>query len=251
METFRDKTRDNICAALQRMGIDAQMVKRGRYEEGTRTGSLGLIDILEGPIRWVNVRRVSHGQYRTDYYTDYGVPDARLGHSSPKLRIHSVRVRSFPLFGRVIDLRWEGTDFHREIISRLSMEYSIKSPIMKSGDVTIEIHGIRKCWTISTMTSRAPSKELWDCYQTIAQHLLSAWLPADRIEVRTPLLGYTEEGMFLEQPTSVCPECGSSNVTKAIKRWPRSQEEIQALGFRCEWECFCINCRYNWVEREK
>ena len=55
-ETFRDRTRDRICAGLQRLGIDAQVATRGRpVERVGGSGSLGLIDINDGPISWVNV----------------------------------------------------------------------------------------------------------------------------------------------------------------------------------------------------
>ena len=57
-EARRDKTRDELCAHLQSLGIEAQMVPRGRAEEKIYPGprrSLGVIDIAEGPIPWVNV----------------------------------------------------------------------------------------------------------------------------------------------------------------------------------------------------
>ena len=79
-ETFRNHTRDNICAGLRTLGVDAQMeMSRRAAEEAIRIGwCVGVIDISEGPIRWVNV---------CSYYTDYGVPDLRLGPDSPRLRI--------------------------------------------------------------------------------------------------------------------------------------------------------------------
>ncbi len=49
----------------------------------------------------------------------------------------------------------------------------------------------------------------------------------------------------------VCPSCGSSNINKAVKRMPKSQREIKALGFKTEWDCLCFNCRFTWVERDK
>lgn len=49
----------------------------------------------------------------------------------------------------------------------------------------------------------------------------------------------------------VCPSCGSSNINKAVKRMPKSQKEIDTLGFKTEWGCLCFNCRFEWVEKEK
>ena len=55
-ERFREKTRESFCAHLQSLGIDVHMAERGRAEEKIgNAGSLGLIDVAEGPIRWVNL----------------------------------------------------------------------------------------------------------------------------------------------------------------------------------------------------
>ncbi len=87
-ERFRDKTRDDVCAALRSLGVDAQMAERGRAEEeigerGASGASLGIIDIPEGAIRWVHVHRYKGWGLepggRTIYVTDYGVTDPRLG----------------------------------------------------------------------------------------------------------------------------------------------------------------------------
>ena len=57
-ERLRDKTRDTLAEALQTLGVPAEMAERGRPEEslGKRLfcRSLGVIDIKEGPIAWVN-----------------------------------------------------------------------------------------------------------------------------------------------------------------------------------------------------
>ena len=180
-ETFRDSTRDDICAGLQRLGIDARLAERGRVEEkfGGKS-SPGLIEIPEGPIRWVNVRKETRQDLPDVYYTDYGVPDPRLEPNFSKtVRIKSVRKKNFPLLGEVVDLRWEllweGEDFGLAVINRLNSDFRLKEPIMKSRDVTIDTHGDHSCWIISTKTRDPPSEELWDCYQKIAQHLLAEW----------------------------------------------------------------------------
>ena len=57
-ERLRDKTRDTLAEALQTLGVPAEMAERGRPEEslGKRLfcRSLGIIDIKDGPIAWVN-----------------------------------------------------------------------------------------------------------------------------------------------------------------------------------------------------
>ncbi len=176
-EDFRDKARDKICNSLQVLGIDAQMAERGRPEEKIGgKDSLGLIDIPEGPISWVNVRKEYSGgeSGSTDYYTDYGVPDPRLGTNFKGAVIFTHRKKKFPLFGKVVDLYWEGNDFSDlGIIDRMNSDISIKHPIMETRDVEIWPHDDHGCWIISVESKEPPSEELWNCYQTIAKHLLA------------------------------------------------------------------------------
>ena len=182
--------KDEICARLRSLGIDAQMAEPNRDEEKIGgKGSFGIIDIREGPIRWVNVGRIGgdvdpvSGQL---YYTDYGVPDPRLGRNIPRrrttplkpLEIHSVSKRSLLFLGKAIDLQWEGRDYGLGIVGRLNSDISIKQPIMESGDVTIRTYRIHRCWIITVETRDGPSRELWSCYQAIADHLLAEWSPA-------------------------------------------------------------------------
>ena len=90
-DLFRD-ARDDVYRDLLKLGVDAS------------TGPLGAIDIAEGPIRWVNVRKEQKGGpqigYRTIHYTDYGVPDQRIL-GSRSVWIKSIRLKTFPLFGKV------------------------------------------------------------------------------------------------------------------------------------------------------
>lgn len=248
-ETFRDKTRDNICAGLQSLGIDAQMAERGRSEEKIGgKGSLGVIDIPEGTIRWVNVSRISAQGSRTWYSTEYGVPDSRLWKViSPKLEIKSARKKDSWL--------WKGKDAGLGLIHRLNSDTSIGYPLLlsKSPKITIRAYSDNSCWVISNDWVKSnemcvPSEELWNCYKTIASHLLAEWPTGHTLKIVSPLSAEPPTG---DKVYNVCPRCGSSNLNKAVGRMPKSQQEIEALGFKTEWDCLCFNCRYNWVEREK
>jgi hypothetical protein len=176
---FRDKTRDNFCADLQSLGIDARMVLRDRPEEEIgeiRDGrSLGIVHISEGPIRWVNVRKVKETQgnsTRTYYYTDYGIPDPRLGLDFPRVRIETVLVKKFPVFGKVIDVRWKGQDFGLGIISRLESDYRLKYPLIL--DVSITALSDYGCWIISAQYAKHHlSEKMWSGYQSVVENLLA------------------------------------------------------------------------------
>jgi hypothetical protein len=182
-EFCRDKTRDEICAHLQALGIDARMVERGGPEEniertfGLREKSLGLIHIPEGPIRWVNVWKRGGGEHEKDhYYTDCGVPDARLPSDSPRIRINVIRKKTVPLVGKVVDLCWGGNDLGLGIINRLNSDDQLRHTIMGSHDVAIKGIGDYGCWIISAEQKyEGLSPWLWSCYQAIARHLLAEW----------------------------------------------------------------------------
>ena len=62
---LRDKSRNELAYALNSLGIEIEMAKRGRVEEEMRSargsGFLGTINIPDGPIRWINVVRVRGG----------------------------------------------------------------------------------------------------------------------------------------------------------------------------------------------
>ncbi len=187
-ERFRDRTMEKFCAALQGVGVDARLAARGRPEEKITSGrSLGLIDMPGGSIQWTNVRTEYHhigtsGGY--SYHVEYGVPDSKVTLAYHRLRIRAIRVKNFPLFGRVVDLHWEGDDLGLELIGRLNGETSIKNPLLRSGELSIRAYGEYGCWIISTHLGKVvfPSAELWTCYQTIARHLLAAELPTSPTE---------------------------------------------------------------------
>ena len=60
-ERLRDKTRDNLVAILNLIGVRAELSERGAVEEKVENSwyqrSLGRIDIHEGQIRWINILR--------------------------------------------------------------------------------------------------------------------------------------------------------------------------------------------------
>lgn len=192
--------------ACRPLGIEAQMAERGRPEEKIGgKASAGLIDIRNGPIRWINVCSIvdpNAQSFASADFTDYGVPDPRLEPNFPKYLINGVRVKTFPLFGGVVDLRWEGDDSNLGIISRLNSDTSLKDPIMSGCDVTIWSHGDHGCWTIETKTKEPPSEELWNCYQAIAKHLLSEW-PDQKTEWCC-----VKCGSEITEGDWACPNCG-------------------------------------------
>ena len=199
-QALRDTTRDEFCAHLQSLGIDAQMAPRGRAEERIfprdrrSLWSLGVIDIAEGPIRWVNVTR---GTLDTDNETDrspylvYGVPDPKVRSRFPEVRLEAISVHEpvperrwwflkFPVRGPVIRVGWGGYDFGLGIVRHLNQNVLVPRPPLESPyGVSFEIGAYpdRRCWILTVNWVLAPSKQEWDHYQSIARHLLGTLLP--------------------------------------------------------------------------
>ena len=59
VESLRDKTRDELAYNLNSLGVKAEMAERARPEDKIDNSwwqrSLGVIDIPEGPVRWINI----------------------------------------------------------------------------------------------------------------------------------------------------------------------------------------------------
>ena len=197
---FRDHARDEVCAALEALGIQVQMALRGRSEEEITSGrgeSLGVIDVATGPIRWVGVKKEyewwgggESGDRVGVWYMEYGVPDSRLGPTFPEVRIESQRVRRF-FVGKVVDVRFTGDDSGLGLIDRLAIDVSLRKPIMEFRRLELGAYPAHHCWIISSayvnkgfMLPRmwkgrtvAPSPQQWNCYQAIARHLLETPVP--------------------------------------------------------------------------
>ena len=58
-EIFRDKSRDKLAQNLNSLGVRAILAERGRAEEKVENSwyqrSLGIIDIQDGLVTWINI----------------------------------------------------------------------------------------------------------------------------------------------------------------------------------------------------
>ena len=189
-ESLRDKSRDTIATSLEAAGIQAEMVDRdlNRPEENIRgvtmfgKASLGIIDIrTEGPISWVNVVRTKradkHGPAR--YRVVFGIPDQSIP-MNHKLKLKTVRKKTFPLFGKVIGVSWRGGGDTLVLAKALSDDEEIDRAVADLGDVTIFTHPNQfQGWTIEINKIFSPNPPVvtidrWEALRHIANYLLSS-----------------------------------------------------------------------------
>jgi len=199
---------EEIRATFRDSGVDAHV----KYRRVSTKGYEGLnihrwlIDIAEGRIRQVIIehqREFARGYYSPNFdesslTIQFLVPDSRIGPEFPQVRIRSVRVRNFPVLGKVKGIRWKGKDksfptagVALDVVARLSKDNSITAAVAKAkSDITIEADHARGCWVFwkqmkaqyrpyaeEVLELLGPTRRQWDCYQAIASHLLGTPLP--------------------------------------------------------------------------
>lgn len=100
-EKLRDKTRDQLTVALNALGVQAVMAERGRPEEAIHNSwwqrSLGVIDLSEGPVRWINVVKKDGGRDSPPrWWINLCIPDERQLPGRRTVKIKTARKKSFP-----------------------------------------------------------------------------------------------------------------------------------------------------------
>lgn len=194
--------RYELCAQLQRIGIDAQMVEGAQakkdadficqsfrfrhcydWYESVLDPSSGFIEIRGSPIRWATTLTeridptISGGEFggaggRYSYsHMVYVVPDVSHRFSNKGyVEIWSARSRRVPFIGP-FRLRWVGID---EVISRLNADELLRQEMIKT-KVSVKIRRYDVDWAIlgrySALYRSQPSRQEWYCYEKIASHL--------------------------------------------------------------------------------
>jgi len=182
-ERLRDKTRDELTLALNELGIAATMAERGRPEEKFQDDfwnrSQGIIDVPTGSVRWVNCLKQDGSQYSPpQWWAVFGIPDERRFSEQRAVKIKTVRKKSIPLFGKVVDVTWQGEDHASRLLSAFANDPVVKSFVKKTGDMEIESHaGEFQGWTVQVSGKFKATQQDWDIVLRIAERLLSCPQP--------------------------------------------------------------------------
>lgn len=176
---------EELCVGLQSLGLSTQIAENRRLEEKISSGngaSLGMIEVADSLISWVGIKEPTHDQRSIHYFGDfgvseYGVHDPNMGRCHPWVRLRAIRIKGLPIIGKVTGLRWDGKDFGKGIISRLAADDSLVQPIIDNHEVEIQAYPDHSCYVLTVHSPSPPSKSLWKCYESIAQHLLNSSEP--------------------------------------------------------------------------
>ena len=179
IEWLRDKTRDNLSRDLRSLGLTTLLARRGRPEEKIeRTRfqrSLGIIDIVSGgSIKWVNVLKKGGGENNPPQWrVVFGIPDERPIQQA--VNIKTIRRKTFPLFGKVVDVAWQGNDGTTGLIDLLSSDEDVNVLAKGIGNLVICSHADDfRGWTLQVDRRLKPNSRNWATIQKVAKYLLSA-----------------------------------------------------------------------------
>lgn len=181
---FRDRTRDNLTTHLTSLGIPASIAERNRPEERVSRlwifrRSLGLIDISVGPIKSINVlKRDRSKDAPPRWWFAFLVPAEIPISRDHTFKIKTVRRKTFPLFGKVIDVYWKGNDRGTGLVDVLSQDETVDKLVSTHGDLSVRSYKKRAFngWVIQYSTGRPTNFELdigeWQTLSAIANRLL-------------------------------------------------------------------------------
>ena len=179
-EKLRDKTRDDLTHALNPLGLRAEMAERGRIEEKANNSwfnrSLGIIDLPEGPIKWINILKKDGGKDSPPrWWINLCIPDERPVPNHKEIKVGAVRKKSFPLFGKVVDVIWRGEDYGTGLVYTLSNDESSKALATAIGNLEVRSYSKEfQGWTLQVDRRFNPTSQDWEAILKIAGHLLSS-----------------------------------------------------------------------------
>ena len=178
-EVFREKSRDELARNLNSLGIRAELAERGRAEEKIENSwyqrSLGIIDLPEGLVRWINILK-KDGSSRSppQWWVILGIPDERPLTNHKAVDIKTIRKKTFPLFGKVVDVTWKGNDYHTGLVQALSNDAAVKDLAKRIGNLTVHNYAKEfQGWTLQVDRRFEPTSQDWATIQKIADYILS------------------------------------------------------------------------------
>ena len=179
-ESLRDKTRDDLTYALTAAGVGSEMSDRGRVEEKVENSwyqrSLGVIDISEGAIKWINILKKDRSDKSPPkWWVVMGIPDDGVALNTEQIKIKTKRKKSFPLFGKVIGVTWKGKDGSTGLAKTLSDDLSTDEVAARVGNLEIKSQTEHfQGWTLTVDRKVNLTNMDWEAFKKIADYILTA-----------------------------------------------------------------------------
>ncbi len=179
-EMLRDKSRDELARTLNSLAIRANLAERGRPEEKIENSwyqrSLGIIDIPEESVRWINILKKDASKNSPPmWWVVLCIPDKRPVPNYKAVDIKTIRRKTFPLVGKVVDVTWKGNDHHTGLCEVLSGDEAVKELAKKIGNLTIHSYDKEfQGWTLQVDRRFEPTNQDWRTIQKIADYILSS-----------------------------------------------------------------------------
>ena len=103
------------------------------------------------------------------------IPDERPFSKRRMVEIKTAKKKSFPLFGKVVDVTWEGDDYGTGLLRTLSNDYTVKSWIKRIGNLEVRRYDEEfQGWILQVDKRVTPTKEDWEIIRKIADYMLSS-----------------------------------------------------------------------------
>ena len=179
-ENLQDKTRDELTYQLNAIGVSSVLAERDRPEEKVGKSrsrrSLGIIDIDGATIYWANIMKEELSKDSAErWWIHFGVPDK---HSIPKeqsVRIKTKRKKSFPAFGKVAEVKWEGQDQGLGLVRGLTANSAISQTAADLGNIEVRsLHDKFHGWVIQFDRKIEPTIDHWEALEELAEILQSS-----------------------------------------------------------------------------
>ncbi len=124
---------------LKNQGVNVSLLKKGDLQPRIETRDIlkytsrseDIVEIKEKSINYVFADCIT-GKNTTIYYIDYVVISANQFTTNSYKTTKLVKKRSFPIFGKVLDLEWKGDQM---LANSLNNDYSLKAKLIKSPEI--------------------------------------------------------------------------------------------------------------------
>jgi len=86
------------------------------------------------------------------------------------LSAHTVIKKSFPLFGKVVDVNWKGNDHDTGLVRVFSNDKTVTNLATKIGN--LRVRSLDLGWTLRVDRRLNPTNQDWQTIQKIADYIL-------------------------------------------------------------------------------